>query len=259
MFTFLSPAWTQLLGYKISEGLGQQHTIFIHPDDIPMCEQAFDEVVMNGDSFSRIEYRIKHKKGHWRWHALSGSLVKDEDGDPLFFVGIAQDITDAKRAVEELKESEERLRLLFESMVQGIVLQGGDGEEIFSNKAVENILGMQHVEFIKLILSNSHLVVDENGLPFGYQDYPSNIALKHGVVVNDVTVGLLDKIGNRYRWVLISAIPQFQKESTKPYRVFTTFIDVTERKYAEKTVQGYLHNLNAMDKINQIGLKSTTI
>ena len=49
------------------------------------------------------EYRVRHKNGEWRWHASTGSLAMDSDGKPLYYVGVAQDITQRKRAEETLR------------------------------------------------------------------------------------------------------------------------------------------------------------
>ena len=49
-------------------------------------------------------YRIRHKDGSWRWHHTAGSLVKDRQGRPAYFVGIAEDVTERMHAEQELRD-----------------------------------------------------------------------------------------------------------------------------------------------------------
>lgn len=54
----------------------------------------------------QLEKRLIHKDGHIIWGLLSVSLVRDEDGDPLYFVSQVQDISERKRAEEFMNNSE---------------------------------------------------------------------------------------------------------------------------------------------------------
>jgi len=103
-FSYVSPNWTNMLGHAVEEVIGQSFTPYVHPDDIHKNNALFEKVLITGESQSDIEYRIKHKHGHYVWHSSTGAPIKDDSGNVVSFVGIARDITDRKKAEEELEQ-----------------------------------------------------------------------------------------------------------------------------------------------------------
>ena len=103
VFTFVSPVWTRLLGHDVSEVKGQRIAQFIHPEDLAECQAAMAKGLVTGEPEHRT-YRIRHKDGSWRWHRTAGSLVKDRDGHPAYFVGVTEDVTERIRAEQGLRE-----------------------------------------------------------------------------------------------------------------------------------------------------------
>jgi phosphoserine phosphatase RsbU/P len=101
-YKFVSDAWTPKLGQEVSEVIGHPYTEFIHPDDIPMMNAFITETLEMGVNPKGIEYRIRHKEGHWVWHATTGSAYTDRDGRRAFF-GVGRDISIRRKAQEELK------------------------------------------------------------------------------------------------------------------------------------------------------------
>jgi PAS domain S-box-containing protein len=108
--SFVSPAWTRKLGHEVGEIQGQHFAPFVHPDDVPACVAFLDRVMSTGQPQRGIEYRVRHKDGTWRWHTSVGAAVKDEQGQPLYYMGLDQDISERKRAERE-RETLQRLAL----------------------------------------------------------------------------------------------------------------------------------------------------
>jgi PAS domain S-box-containing protein len=103
VFIFVSPAWTVLLGYPVSEVLGQSFQEFVHPDDIPSCLQWLQKVIETGQRQADIDYRVRHMDGYWRWFTSSAVPLRNEAGRVIGCEGIAKDITERRR-VEDAKE-----------------------------------------------------------------------------------------------------------------------------------------------------------
>jgi len=84
----------------------------IHPDDLHLVLPSNAAAIAN----EPIEYRIIMPDSSIRhiW-AKSGTTISDQDGKPAFLTGIAQDITERKKAEVALLESEERFRRLAEN------------------------------------------------------------------------------------------------------------------------------------------------
>ena len=68
-----------------------------------ICQDAIKKCLATGEP-QQGTYRIRHKDGHWRWHRTAGSLVKDGQGRPAYFVGMAEDVTERLRNEQELRD-----------------------------------------------------------------------------------------------------------------------------------------------------------
>jgi PAS domain S-box-containing protein len=131
IFTFVSPAWTVLLGHPISQVVGQPFQQFVHPDDISRYMELLQSVIRTGQRQEDVEYRVQHADGSWRWHVSCGDAFKDSAGT-FFYHGIARDITERKKTEEAMRESEERFHSLFNNMTEGFEL----GEIILDDKGI---------------------------------------------------------------------------------------------------------------------------
>ncbi len=151
---------------------------------------------------------------------------------------LRQDKHEHKKAEEALRESEEKYRILFETMEQGVVYQNASGEIISANPAAERVLGLTLDQMQgRISIDPRWQAVHEDGSDFPGEEHPSMIALKTCEVVNDVIMGVFNPETEAYRWILINAVPQLRTGEDKPYQVYTTFTDITERKRAEETLR----------------------
>ena len=118
IFSYISPNWTNVLGYTVSENLGRSFESLIHPDDLEQCLTFLQKVVETGEKQGGIEYRVKHKDGNWRWHTTNASVLKDDDRNVKYFIGIARDITENKTVLEKLEKAYRNLRETQAQLVQ---------------------------------------------------------------------------------------------------------------------------------------------
>jgi len=79
----------------------------IHPDDVEIYKQHKEDMrALDDDNVLHLEIRLKHKHGGWAWMYSHYTIFqRDRDGKPIEILGIAQDISELKRAEMALIES----------------------------------------------------------------------------------------------------------------------------------------------------------
>jgi PAS domain S-box-containing protein len=113
---YYSPRWKMLFGYdedEIGEGT-EDWARLLHPDERERIIKFQDEFLTGTSSTVTAEYRLRHKDGSYRWIEAHAIVLRDEQGKALRLVGSHGDITDRKRAQEELRDSEARLSFALE-------------------------------------------------------------------------------------------------------------------------------------------------
>ena len=110
---FTSPRFNAIWGLDHITTNRAEFVAVIHPDDMPVREQAHIEAVKNGNL--QYEARIRSSAGGQRWVRVKGRLLYDKQGTPTRLLGMIQDITEQKQFAEELsKKVEERTKALKE-------------------------------------------------------------------------------------------------------------------------------------------------
>ncbi len=111
-FSYVSNSWQQFLGHPAEAMVGRVYREVVLADDVPACDAFLESVVKTGDMKSGVEYRVRHVDGTLHWHTSSIKPVLDKQGRAVTFVGVAHDITEAKRTQEALRVANERLNEL---------------------------------------------------------------------------------------------------------------------------------------------------
>jgi PAS domain S-box-containing protein len=143
-FTFVNKAFLETYGYALEEVVGQ-HVGILRSPNIP--SGLYDEIP------------DQSRKGGWKGEILNmtkdgrefplslrTSPIKDEKGTLIGLVGIAEDITERKRAEKALRQSEEQYRIFFEDDLTGDYISTPDGKILACNPAFVRIFGFASVE-----------------------------------------------------------------------------------------------------------------
>lgn len=135
---------------------------------------------------------------------------------------------------------EDKYRTLFENMSQGVFYQRADGSLVDCNPVLLELFGLTRDQFLgKNSMDPNWQVIDENGSVLPGDQHPSMQALRTGKPVHDVIAGVFNPQRKEYVWLSINAFPLFKTGESKPYQVFVTLHDITERKKMEEQ-QAYL-------------------
>jgi len=140
-----SRSYQQLFGD--SAGLrGTESFAEIHPDDRIRIKEIFEQTVASGVG-QRAEFRFVLADGSLRYIESQGSVIRDDKGNPDKVLVVSRDVTDRRRAEEELRQSEERFRALIENSSDAIALLDQSGAVSYAGPSTERILGYSPAEF----------------------------------------------------------------------------------------------------------------
>ncbi len=218
---------------KIPGGL---HTIMEKKIPKAVCKAA--EKLMGIDNVYSIGFALEDR-------AYGGITILPPSGRELKFSSVIEALTShfslilhRRQSEQRLRESEEKHRRLFETMAQGVVYQDAEGEIISANPAAERILGFSLEEIQGRTSSDKRWhAIQEDETVFSGETHPAMQALTTGREVKNVVMGIWNNDKNDYRWININAVPEFRPGEKKPFRVFTTFDDITESRNIRKKLE----------------------
>lgn len=248
--TFLNAEAERLTGWKDFEAHGRPLSqVFRIIDETARqpAESPIEKALRLGSSISRTDRTLLlAKDGRAILIDASAAPIRLPNG-PLFgAVLVFHDMTERRLAEAALRASEERHRVLAETMLQGVVHQDADGKIIAMNPAAERILGKGPAEFLgSSSIQEEPYTIREDGSPFPGHEHPSMVALRTGQPSKDVVMGVFNPRLAAYCWISIDAVPLFRPNETRPFQVYTVFADITGRKQAEAALRDAQAQLKA--------------
>ena len=157
-FINCNPACESILGYTNDEFLGRSVFDFVQPDDLEELLESHNQVIGETGATRTTELKFKHKNGDLRTLECVGHSYEDKDGQTYIVVN-ARDITDRQLAEMHLREREQQLTMITNTMEDVIIqnegeivtyvspsfkkLMGHDGEELVG-KSVFDFLKWIH-------------------------------------------------------------------------------------------------------------------
>lgn len=148
---YYSPRWFEMLGYKygdFAETLETWETL-IHPEDKERTLELIREYLEGRSEKFEIEFRMKHKEGHWVDVLSRARLAKDDEGNPLLprrLVGTHVDISARKQMEKELRQTELYQRALLDNFPFLVWLKDIEGRFLTVNKPLSLLAGFKSVE-----------------------------------------------------------------------------------------------------------------
>jgi PAS domain S-box-containing protein len=229
--TYMSPQYEAMLGYPPEkEILDEEHWLrVLHPDDrerVLAEELRTDET---GEPY-RIEYRQIARGGRVVWVRDEATLVRDEEGNSLYWLGVQYDITEQKRTEEELRKSEERFRATFEQAAVGIVQVGLDGEWLRFNDKFCDIVGYEREELGAV--SVFHLLSPDDF----ERDFDRGVRMLAGELRTYTEEKFIVGKGGRRVWITLT-VSLVHDEADEPRYFIAVAEDIGKRKQAEEERQ----------------------
>ncbi|MHA2073970.1 MAG: PAS domain S-box protein, partial [Candidatus Hodarchaeales archaeon] len=222
--TFANPKFCSMLKYSEDE------LINIHWKDIVPKEEyekieGHRENRLSGES-SRYDTVLLAKDGTQILVNVIGTPVYSDEGDMIGPLVVFNDITERKKAEEELIESEMKYRMLVETSPEIIFKQSMESKFTFVNKTFMDILGYTMEESMGMVGRD---LVHPEDIELVRK---STVKIYNGKIVNDLQCRYKKKNGD-YIWVSVNASPIFDAEGGVS-EVLAVGQDITVRKIAEE-------------------------
>ena len=142
-FLSVNRALCEMTGYPEDELTGRAVKDITHPEDSPRDVEAMRAMAAGERGMYRAEKRYRRPDGSYVWISLSSSIVRGPDGTPLYFISQMEDISDRRRAEEDLLDSVRSFETVTQSVNDAVVSAGEDGTIAFWNDAARSIFGYE--------------------------------------------------------------------------------------------------------------------
>lgn len=147
-FLRLNQRFCDIIGYTQEE---MQHLTFqdiSYPEDLP-TDLHYSRLVLSGQIKTHVtEKRYLCKDGSSVWSNLTASLVREPSGEPKYFMAVIEDISDRKKAEEEIKRINERFALATRSASMGVWEWDLQRNELIWDEQMLRLYGLQKEEFL---------------------------------------------------------------------------------------------------------------
>ena len=170
-----------------------------------------------------IEKRLLTKAGQALWCKKSSSVILDANDEPLFLLGMVENINDQKEAEIALKNSEEQFRKVFEKSPLGMVFADMNGNPLDANQSFCRMLGFTREELLKKNLQDVTYPEDRpisRSIPL-QEPHSPNHSFEFRSVAKD----------GRVVWTKV--VPLVMEDNGK-VKVLSIVEDVTERKQVDE-------------------------
>ncbi len=225
------------LGYTKEEISSLNFASFLSDDQLPLALKSMENILA-GTQKTLTEYRLRHKDGSDVYVETRGTVVMS-NGKPVAIQAIARDVTERKKAEEALKEAELKLRTIFDSASDGILVAQRDNKKFSTaNKKICRMLGYTEKELLKLNVYDIH---PKKSLPHVIDQFEKQIKEEISIA-KDIPV--LKKDGTMF----------FADVSSSPITIngkeclLGMFRDITERKRNEEALKEREEELSAKSR-----------
>lgn len=226
--------------YQDESGRWYWENVLYDPDR-QVTIDAWNEAVKTGTPYVQ-EHRVIMKNGTLKWHLSRGIPQKDDQGNVIRWFGTATDIDDQKKAAERIRESEERFRLLAETLPQLVWMTDQYGNQEYASSRWQEYTGIEPKDE-----TTWRQMVHPNDL------FVTGNAWRQSMT-NGITYKAEVRLKNRegqYRWHAVEAEP-LRNETGHIVKWIGAFSDIHDQKtnneHLEKLVTERTHKLNELNE-----------
>jgi len=227
LFGSMNQAFEKTTGWQTQEWIGKPFTDLLHPEDIPLAEERFSNM-MKGRTVQAIELRIRKKSGDYGCTEVLAS-PRMKKGMITGLLGIGRDITGRKKVEEELKRSEMQYRSLAENSPDLIARFDRQYRHLYVNQVAAKAGRYSPCEYIGKTIAEVGVPEEEAGR----WEKRIRTAFETGQVVD---VEDTFETPDGFRYFNTKFVPEFDPDGSIQ-TVQSIARDITERKQSENKLR----------------------
>jgi PAS domain S-box-containing protein len=230
---FYSPKWWNNIGYNNNElvNIPNYWEKIVHPNDLERVQKIFNESLISNKKTYEIEYRAKHKEGHFVFMFSRGYFLRDDSGKAIRVSGSDMDLTERKQSENLLLENQRKLQIAQKLAFLGNYELNIINFKYQASQTIFDILGIDE-NFIKSIHDFIKLVhLDDKDKALNY--YQNS---KFVDVNSTCEFRIINNKTGQIRWLSDFSNIEFN-ENGEASRIIGAIQDITARKNIEFDIQ----------------------
>lgn len=225
-YLFVNRAWEELMGLTRREVIGRTPSDLFPPEIAGPLERE-DRQTFQGKALL-WEEEAQEFGGETRWFSCAKFPVGGTPENPFWVAGLSIDVTERRRALNDLQESEARYRDLVENIADALVLHDLTGRVLSANRAAAEVLGVASAGELEGRFLQDHLPPENRDL---FTPYLEEVRREGRAQ------GLMKLINARGEARVIQFNNTLKEEPGKPPLVRAVGRDITELRKAEKALR----------------------
>jgi diguanylate cyclase (GGDEF)-like protein/PAS domain S-box-containing protein len=221
-------AWEELTGYDRSEAFGRNCSFLRGPDTDSAAEAELTSAVRE-QRHTRVTLLNYRKDGTPFWNEVSLSPIFDETGKLVRWVELQFDVTERERAIQGLRNAEERYRSVVNALEEGVIVMRGNGEVLSCNPSAERILGFDPTEPDAMWAWGQSERYWEDGSPATVDNSLGQRVLDTGESHQNVHMRFRHPNGE-LRWLSLNYQRAIQSSAEDEPQLVISFRDITRRR-----------------------------
>ena len=222
------PGWSAFTGQSFDEYRGRGWLEAVHPDDRDRTANAWEDAASRRVTYLS-EHRLRRADGEYRQMLARAVPIPGPDGAVLEWVGIHSDVTEKKLAEEARRETEERFRIMADSIPQLAWMAKPDGQIFWYNRRWYEYTGSAPREMEGWGWQATH---DPAELP----KVVANLKAAFAEARPWEDTFPIRRHDGELRWHLSRALPVLD-DAGKVIRWFGTNTDITEQRLVEESLR----------------------
>ncbi len=207
----------------------------VHPDDRAHVPATLKSSLRTGTPID-LQYRVSSDEKTWIWMRSRGAARRDASGTIVRWYGSVESIDDYKRALDELRCSEARLRAIFDAAPAGIVLvESQTGKVLSANPRAGRLIGFQFKAGM-VWSANGWKAFDSCGQPIDGSNLPLMRAVRLRETIDAEEVLLHRPDGSKI-WLSLTAAPVCLENGTQLGGVLVVQDIYTGKRECERLIE----------------------